>query len=59
MDTEEQRQRRCNNARLTKSGNARIEQLLVMPTESLNHWRIDARKALEWIRTSKTWLVFR
>jgi len=59
MDTEEQRQRRCNNARLTESGNARSEQLLVMPTESLNQRRIDARRALEWTGTSKTWLVFR
>ena len=37
MDTEKQRQRRCNNARLTESGNARTEQLLVVPTESLTN----------------------
>jgi len=37
MDTEKQRQRGCDNARLTKSGNARSEQLLVMPTESLTN----------------------
>ena len=35
MDTEKQRQCRCDNARLTKSGNARSEQLLVVPTELL------------------------
>jgi len=32
MDTEKQRQHRCDEARLTKSGDARSEQLLVMPT---------------------------
>jgi len=48
MDTEKQRQCRGDNARLTESGNARSEQLLVVPTESL-----------EWIRTSKARLVFR
>ena len=32
-DTAKQRQHRRDNARLTKSGNARSEQLLVMPTE--------------------------
>ena len=37
MDTEKQRQCRCNNARLTESGNARSEQLLVAPTESLTN----------------------
>ena len=37
MDTEKQRQRRHDNARLTKSRNARSEQLLVMPTELLSN----------------------
>ena len=37
MDTEKQRQRGCDDARLTKSRNARSEQLLVMPTESLTN----------------------
>jgi len=37
VDTEKQRQRRHDNARLTESGNARSEQLLVMPTESLTN----------------------
>ena len=37
MDTEKQRQRRHNGARLTESGNARSEQLLVVPTESLTN----------------------
>ena len=36
IDTEKQRQCRCDNVKLTKSGNARSEQLLVMPTESLS-----------------------
>ena len=34
MDTEKQRQCRRDGARLTESGNARSEQLLVVPTES-------------------------
>jgi len=37
MDTEKQRQCRRDDSRLTKSGNARSEQLLVVPTESLTH----------------------
>ena len=36
MDTEKQRQRRRDNARLTESGNARSEQLLVIPMESIS-----------------------
>ena len=37
--------------RLTKSGNARSKQLLVMPTEC--SWlRMAARRALKWIRSS-------
>ena len=54
MDTEKQRQRRRDDARLTESGNSRSEQLLVVPTESLTN-----RVWLEWIRTSKARLVFR
>jgi len=49
IDTEKQRQYRCNDARLTESGNARSKQLLVMPTESL----MAARRTLEWIGTFK------
>ena len=37
MDPEKQRQRRRDGARLTESGNARSEQLLVVPTESLTN----------------------
>ena len=37
MDTEKQRQCRHDDARLTESGNARTEQLLVVPTESLTN----------------------
>ena len=37
MDTEKQRQCRYGDARLTKSRNARSEQLLMMPTESLTN----------------------
>jgi len=52
MDTEKERQRRHHDARLTESENARSEQLLVVPTESLTN-----RVWLEWIRTSKARLV--
>jgi len=54
MDTEKQRQRRRDDASLTESRNARSEQLLVVPTESLTN-----RVWLEWIRTLKARLVFR
>jgi len=37
MDTEKQRQHRCDDVRLTESGNARSKQLLVVPTESLTN----------------------
>ena len=37
MDTEKQRQRRRDDARLTESRNARSEQLLVVHTESLTN----------------------
>jgi len=37
MDTEKQRQFRRDDMRLTKSGAARSEQLLMMPTESLTN----------------------
>jgi len=37
MDTEKQRQHRCDDIRQTESGNARREQLLVMPTEVLTN----------------------
>jgi len=37
MDTEKQRQHRCNDTRLTKNGNARSDQLLMVPTESLTN----------------------
>jgi len=55
MDTEKQRQRRCDDARLTKSGNARSEQLLVVPSayRVADQQRMAARRALEWIGASK------
>ena len=37
MDTEKQRQHRCDDSRLTKSRNARSKQLTAMPTESLTN----------------------
>ena len=57
MDTEKQRQSRNDDVRLTKSGNARSKQLLVMPELLTN--RMAARRALEWIGTSKARLGFR
>jgi len=47
--------------RLTESGNARSEQLLVVPTKALTNreWAMAARRALEWIGMSKARLVFR
>jgi len=42
MDTEKQRQCRCDDAWLTESGNARSEQLLVMPELLTN--RIATRR---------------
>jgi len=37
VDTEKQRQRGLDDVRLTESGKARSEQLLVVPTESLTN----------------------
>ena len=55
MDTEKQRQHRRDDARLTKSGNARSEQLLVVPStyRVTNQQRMAARRALEWIGALK------
>jgi len=58
MDNEKQRQRRRDDVRLTESGNARSEQLLMVPTESLTNRRA-AKRALEWIRMLKARLDFR
>jgi len=57
MDIEKQRQHRCDDVRLTESGNARSKQLLMMPTEPLTNREIATRRALEWIGTSKALLV--
>ena len=61
MDTEKQRQRRRNDVRLIKSRNARSEQLLVVPIQYRVAFqqRMAARRALEWIRTSKARLVLK
>ena len=55
MDTEKQRQHRRDDARLPESGNARSEQLLVVPSayRVTNQQRMAARRALEWIGASK------
>jgi len=60
MDTEKQKQCRYDDARLAESRNARSEKLLVMATLRVaNQQRMAARRALEWIGTSKARLVFR
>jgi len=57
MDTEKQRQRRRDDARLTESGNARNE---LLNTRSAYRVAKPTEFGLpEWIRTSKAWLVFR
>ena len=49
MDTENQRQRRHDDARLTESGNTRREQLLLVPSayRVANQQRMAALRALE------------
>jgi len=54
MDTEKQRQRRRDDARLTEGGNARSEQL-----NTRSAYRVANHQSLAWIRTSKARLVFR
>ena len=56
MDTEKQRQRRRDDARLTESRNARSTHDAYRVA---NQQRMAARRTPEWIRTSKAWLVFR
>ena len=55
VTTEKQRQRRRNDVRLTESGNARSEHLLVVPStyRLVNQQRMAAKGALEWIGASK------
>jgi len=55
MDTEKQRQCRCDDARLTKSRNGRSTHGAYRVA---NQQRMAARRALEWIRTLKARLVF-
>ena len=59
QDTKEQRQHRRNNVRLTKSGNARSEQLLMIPTKQLIDWELVSRRFLSGLECSKAQLVFR
>jgi len=56
MDTKKQRQRRCDDARLTESKNARNEQL-----NTRGAYRVANQQSglPEWIRTLKARLVFR
>jgi len=55
---EKQRQHRCKDARLTKSGNARSKQPLVMPTESLTNWEWLPGELLSGSQCSKTPVFF-
>ena len=57
MDTEKQRQHRCDKARLTKSRDTRSEQLLMDVYRVAKQQRMAARRALEWIGTLKAQLV--
>jgi len=56
---EKQRQHRCKDTRLTKSGNARSKQLLVMPTEPLTNWEWLPGELLSGSQCSKTPVLFR
>ena len=58
IDTKKQRQHRHNNTRLTESGNARGEQLLVVPTELLTDSEWLPWKLLSGSECLKALLVF-
>jgi len=60
MDTEKQRHQTQYDARLTKSGNARSKQLLMVPMYRVANQlqRMATRRALEWIGMLKAWLFF-
>ena len=55
MDTEKQRQRRCDNTRLKRQKWAATRDAYRVT----NQQKMVAKRALEWIRTSKARLVFR
>jgi len=58
MDTKKQRQRRRDGASLTESGNARSEQLLVVPTDSLtNRQRLLGELLSGSKRRSSGWIL--
>jgi len=59
IDTEKQRQHRRNNARPTESGNARSEQLLMVPLQSLTDRQWLPGELLSGSEHSKAWLVLR
>jgi len=59
MDTEKQRQHRCDDVRLTESENARRKQLTCDAYRVTNQQRMASRRALEWIAMSKAQMVFR
>ena len=58
MDTEKQRQCRRDDARLTE-WKCQKRAATHDAYKVTNQLRMAARRALEWIRTSKGWLVFR
>ena len=58
-DAEKQRQCKHNNVRLTEIGNARSQQLLVMPTESLTNWEGLPGELFSGLDCLKARLVFR
>jgi len=54
------RHRKHGDVRLTKGGNAMQKQATIRDVYRVtNQQRMAARRALEWIKTLKAWLVFR
>ena len=59
MDTEKLRQSRRNDTRLTERRKCQKWAATHYSYRIANQQRMAARRALEWIRTSQAWLVFR
>jgi len=58
IDTEKQRQYRCDDVRLTNSRNAKSKQLLMMPIESLTNCKGLPGELFRALECSKAHLVF-
>ena len=58
MDTKKQRQSRCDDVRLTESGNAKSEQIATCDAcRAANRLRMAARGALEWNVRRSGWFL--